>query len=265
MAVVIFLFYFGRLQAQTITLVEEITLPANGISFIVPSPWDDLFYALDGENMEVLALSAEGSIVYRYGGWGSGIQALDTPVAILAAENSVFVIDQGNRNIVRLDARLNPVSITPLPSDDWPLDFARDNQQRFWVIYEGVPGIQILNEAGAEIDILSDANSGGHAMIQPQIISFSGSIMAVYDADAHHVQLLSLSGNRMVSYTNLPHGRLVNLEMLDGEPWVLTGAAIANLATGQQLTGDFINFAVESRRLVALRPDGRLGVYRITP
>lgn len=265
MAVAVFLFYFGRLQAQTITLIDEITLPANGISSIVASPWDDLIYALDSENMEVLALSPEGSIVYRYGGWGSGTQALDTPVAILAAENSVFVIDQGNRKIVRLDARLNPVSITPLPSDDWPLDFARDNQQRFWVIYEGVPGIRILNEAGAEVDVLGDANSGAHAMIQPQIISYSGSIMAVYDADAHVVQLLSMSGRSTASYTNLPHGRPLNLAILDGEPWVLSGAAISNLVTGQQLIGDFINFAVESRRIYALRPDGRLGVYRISP
>ncbi|MBF6593510.1 MAG: protein kinase [Thermaceae bacterium] len=62
----------------------------------------DGLLVLDGETCTVTRFDRSGNPVARFGGTGQGRGLFDSPKAIAASPNYVFVLDQGNRQIQRL-------------------------------------------------------------------------------------------------------------------------------------------------------------------
>jgi hypothetical protein len=170
-------------SAQVWAEVSPIPLPipSEGLVKVIAAPWGDNYYFLDELSMEVLATNYRGGLEYRYGGWGTGSMSLDLPRELAVAENSVFVLDQGGPRILRLDTRLNPVAVTPLPEDRVPLTFIRDTRQRFWVAFEHYPGLQLFNDEGNLVDELADESSGSAAILHPVLMAASHLEVAVWD------------------------------------------------------------------------------------
>ncbi len=162
---------------------------------IAANPLVDTFYLLDDHNLEVIAVGGSGQITGRYGGWGGGAQAFDLPRELLFAENSLFVLDEGKNQIIRLDANLNPVAVTPLPEDRRPLAFARDGQQRFWVLFENVTGAYIFNDDGDRLDIVGDEAGGGSAVLDPYLLGYDNDKLAIWDRDRGELAMFRTSGS----------------------------------------------------------------------
>lgn len=183
-------------DAQQWVETSSVTLPApaDGLVRVAAAPWNDNLYLLDGLRLEVLAVDADGRLLQRYGGWGTGALALDLPRDMAVAENSVFVLDQGGYQILRLDSRLNPVATTPLPEDRLPCSFIRDGRQRFWVIFENLAGLYLYSDDGTLVDVVADEASGTAAVLHPALIAGSYGRVAVWDPVEAVIYLFHLSG-----------------------------------------------------------------------
>ncbi len=168
--------------------------PSNGLVQVAAAHWDDGFYLLDGLSLEVLSVDAHGRLRQRYGGWGTGVLSLDLPRDLAVAENSVFVLDQGRHQIIRLDTRLNPVATTPLPDDRLPDAFIRDARQRFWVAFENRAGLHLYDDNGLLVDIVADEASGTAAVLHPTLLAQSPTAVAVWDPIDAVICLFHLSG-----------------------------------------------------------------------
>ena len=156
--------------------------------------WPDRFYYLDTARMEVLAADGKGQVLHRYGGWGSGPHALDLPIGLLAAENSVWVLDQAAGKIVRLDSRLNPVAELPLPGNGLPSHFVRDAWQRLWIASEQRPGLTIIDDTGRLVDRIGDGSGSGGLVQHPGLLVADGESVLVWDPVARELVTVALSG-----------------------------------------------------------------------
>ena len=161
---------------------------------VVPSSWGAGFYLLDELRLEVVSIDRNGALLHRFGGWGDGAGSLDFPVDLAEGENSVFVLDQGRHQILRLDARLNPIVATPLPDDRLATAFVRDAQQRFWVIFENFAGLQIYNDDGDLLDVVADESSGSVAVLHPEELAATPAGVAVWDPVEGAIFIFHLSG-----------------------------------------------------------------------
>ncbi|MCH7496997.1 MAG: hypothetical protein IH971_04000 [Candidatus Marinimicrobia bacterium] len=178
------------MQRTTIRLPDT----QGGAVRVVPSSWDDGFYLLDELRLEVVSIDRNGTLRHRFGGWGESAGSLDFPVDLAVGENSVFVLDQGRHQIVRLDARLNPVAATPLPEDRLATAFVRDAQLRFWVIFENFAGLQIYGDNGDLLDVVADEGSGSAAVFHPEQLAASRDAVAAWDPVEGAIFIFYLSG-----------------------------------------------------------------------
>ena len=178
------------IEATAITL----TALSGGLVQVAAAHWDNGFYLLDGLSLEVLSIDAHGRLRQRYGGWGTGVLSLDLPRDLAVAENSIFVLDQGRHQIVRLDSRLNPVTTTPLPDDLLPDAFIRDVRQRFWIAFENRAGLHLYDDNGLLVDVVADEASGAAAVLHPTLLAQSPTAVAVWDPIDAVICLFHLSG-----------------------------------------------------------------------
>ncbi|MFC1481785.1 hypothetical protein ACFL6E_06025 [Candidatus Neomarinimicrobiota bacterium] len=144
--------------------------------------------------MEVQSVDETGMVRYRYGGWGTGSDALDLAIALYSSENSIFVLDQGRSSIVRLDLQLNRVSNTQLPLDIEPIGFIRDSHRQYWIIVEGRPGLHVFDDHGALLTVIGDQTSGDDGILAPLLIASYGGRLAVWDHHRQSVCVLSEAG-----------------------------------------------------------------------
>ena len=156
--------------------------------------WPNRFYYLDTARMEVLVADGKGQVLNRYGGWGSGPHALDLPIGLVAAENSVWVLDQAAGKIVRLDARLNPVAQLLLPDTGLPSHFVRDAWQRLWIASEQRPGLTIIDDTGRLVDRIGDGSGSAGLVQHPGLLAADGESVQVWDPVAHELVTIALSG-----------------------------------------------------------------------
>jgi serine/threonine-protein kinase len=63
----------------------------------------DGLLVLDGEACTITRFDLQGNPVTRFGGAGQGRGTFDSPRAILASRNYIFVLDYGNRQVQRLE------------------------------------------------------------------------------------------------------------------------------------------------------------------
>jgi len=112
----------------------------------------------------------------------------------VVAENSIFVLDQGRHQIVRLDSRLNPVVTTPLPDDPLPDALIRDVRQRFWIAFENRAGLHLYDDNGLLVDVVADEASGTAAVLHPTLLAESPTAVAVWDPIDAVICLFHLSG-----------------------------------------------------------------------
>ncbi len=257
--------------AQTLHESRRLPLPSptDGLVAVEAAPWDDGFYYLDSRSLEVLAADVTGAVHYRYGGWGSGVDALDLPWALAAAENSVFVLDQGRIQIIRLDSRLNPVAVTPLPDDRLPIDFIRDTRQRFWVIFEHRAGLYLFDDSGGQLDVVADEASGAATVQHPALLTETPTGVAVWDPVAKEVFGFHLSGDLDWRFPIEPGAPLLAMTSLDASLFLVAENEIILLnREDRQLhrlphSAGFIDLAVKKPALYGLDPDGFLRVLHL--
>lgn len=251
----------------TIELPPQLT----GVVRVAAAAWSANYYLLDELLLQIIAVSPRGEILHKYGGWGTGTLALDLPVQLDAVENSVFVLDQGQRQILCLDAMLNPVSVTPLPNDRLPLSFCRDVQRRFWVIYEDQGGIFVYDEIGGPIDRIADRTDGLAPVLHPSLIACTVNMVAVWDSIEDMLYLFSLSGQFM-GKQSLPGVPSLVAMIWAGEQLLLATSdqllalkplqtAVTSIADPQNL----IDLSIRSRNIIGLDPSGVLHVFRPLP
>ena len=214
----------GPLAAQSLVETARIPLPfpVDGLTKVAATPWGDRFYLLDQQNLEVLAVDRSGTVTGRFGGWGSGPQSLDLPLDILFAENSLFILDEGQRKILRLDAGLNPVAATPLTIDRRPLAFTRDSQQRFWVLFENMAGALVISDDGSRLDLVGDEAGGTSMVLDPAHIARGRHRLAIWDRSAAEVVIFKSSGALMERWPFPSSSELRDLVLLDGTIVLLT-------------------------------------------
>ncbi|MCH7858622.1 MAG: hypothetical protein IID14_02865 [Candidatus Marinimicrobia bacterium] len=243
--------------------------PADGLVAVKAAPWDDSFYYLDSHNLEILAADIHGTVHYRYGGWGSGVDALDLPWALAVAENSIFVLDQGRNQIIRLDPRLNPVAVTPLPDDRLPIAFVRDIRQRFWVLFEHRAGLYLFDDNGTVLDVVADETSGAAAVYHPTLLTATPTGIAVWDSVAEEVLGFHLSGNFHWRFPIKHGGPFLAMASLDASLFLVTEKEILLLNwEDRQLrllphSAGFIDLEVEETELYGLDPGGFLRVLHL--
>ncbi len=259
--------------AQEWVETTAITLPApaDGLVRVAAAPWSDGFYILDGLRLEVLAFDTHGRLLQRYGGWGTGALSLDLPRDLAVAENSVFVLDQGGHQILRLDSRLNPVAATPLPDDLSPDAFIRDERQRFWVTFENRAGVYLYQDDGTLVDVVADEASGAAAVHHPALLAGSPARVAVWDPADAVVYLFHLSG-RLDRRLPLP-GEWPILAMVWADEQLLLAAAEGLImvnpsdtqVTPLPFAAGVVDLAYRSPVVYALDPAGLLHVLHQLP
>ena len=174
----------------------SLPLASRSYSAAVTLPgWPSTLYLLDMDRSELVLIDSDGALQARYGGWGSGAQGLDYPVALLAAENSIWILDQGTQRILRLDPRLNEVATLLLPEGSFPLAFARDRQQRFWVARDSEPGLQLIDDAGLLLQAVGDGKAGTAIIQRPTHMAPFSDGMLVWDALSLELLRINLSGH----------------------------------------------------------------------
>ncbi|UCH11152.1 MAG: hypothetical protein JSU61_04490 [Fidelibacterota bacterium] len=196
---------------------------------------------------------------------------MDLPVHLIAVENSVFVLDQGRRQILRLDAMLNPVAVTPLPDNRLPLSFCRDVQRRFWVIYENQEGIFVYDETGGLSDIVADRTDGLSLILHPSLIASSPEEIAVWDSIEGTLYIFRLSG-QFVGKRPLPDDQAPKAMVWEGRQLLLaTGDQLLVLPSLQAViipvaaTVNLIDLTARSPHVIGLDPSGILRVFRSLP
>ncbi len=221
----------GPLAGQSLVETARIPLPfpVDGLTRLAATPWGDRFYLLDEQNLEVLAVNRSGVVTGRFGGWGSGPQALDLPRDILFAENSLFILDEGQRRILRLDAGLNPVAATPLAIDRRPLAFTRDSQQRFWVLFENMAGAVVLSDDGSRLDVVGDEAGGAAMVLDPTHIARGRHRLAIWERSAAEVVIFKTSGALMERLPLPAPSQLWDLVLFDGTIVLFTEGGLQQL------------------------------------
>ena len=245
--------------------------PAEGLESLVAATWGDGFYLLDGLSLEVVSIDGRGVLQRRFGGWGDGPLSLDFPRDLAVAENSVFVLDQGRHQVLRLDARLNPVSSTPLPDDQFPAVFARDARQRFWVIFENRAGLHLFDDQGTLLDVVGDETSGTAAILHPTLIAVSPNEVAVWDAVESSISILHLSGQQRRRLPLEWGGALRAMVWSDRHLMLAADHALLQFdpADGTvrplALSEDAIDLAYRSPTLYGLVASGAVHAFQSTP
>lgn len=260
---------FAQVWAEVAPI--PLPIPNEGLARVSASPWDDRFYLLNELSSEILAANSRGRLEYRFGGWGTGSMALDLPRELLVAENSVFILDQGGFRILRLDARLNPVTVTPLPEERIPLTFIRDSRQRFWVAFENYPGLQLFNDEGLLVDELADESSGSAAVLHPALLAASQSEVAVWDPIDRTICLFYHSGQL---HHRLPLPEFQSVLALTWAGQLLLVASEEGLLAVHPINGDvqplpstkgIIALTYRAPNVYGLDPSGILRVFRPIP
>ena len=255
--------------AQYWVAKDTIALPARveGVASLAAANWGERFYILDELRLEVLSLDSHGRLLERYGGWGDGAHSLDLPRDLAAAENSVFILDQGRHQILRLDARLNPVSTTPLPDDQLPAVFIRDARQRFWVVFEHRAGLFIYDDQGTLLDVVADENSGSMAVLDPALLAASPEEIAVWDPVDRTLSIFHLSGQLRLRLRVGWEGNMLsmvwagNLLLLASEKELLQVDVSDGTLTPVTLREGVIDLAYRSPALYGLVPSGAMHVF----
>lgn len=222
--------------------------------------WPSALYLLDIDRSEIVLLASDGAVQVRYGGWGSGAQGLDYPVALLAAENSIWILDQGAQRILRLDPRLNEVAALILPEGSFPLVFARDSQQRFWVARESEPGLQIIDDAGALLQAVGDGKAGSPIIQRPTRLAPVSDGMLVWDALLLELLRINLSGHIESRQLLDIEGELLDMAHIGGAVLLLTSKALWRLdgrALSRVADNDgWVALVRRGAEIMALRTDG---------
>ncbi|MEE9163109.1 MAG: hypothetical protein V3U35_09105 [Candidatus Neomarinimicrobiota bacterium] len=245
--------------------------PAEGLVSLVASTWSEGFFLLDGLSLEVLSVDGQGDLRRRFGGWGDGPLSLDFPRDLAVAENSVFVLDQGRHQVLRLDARLNPVSRTPLPEDYFPALFARDARQRFWVVFENRAGLHLFDDQGTLLDVVGDEASGSAAILHPTLIAASPNEVAVWDAMDRSISILHLSGRQRRRLPLEWEGAVRAMVWSDEHLILAADNALLQFdpADGTvrplALSENAIDLAYRSSTLYGLVPSGAVHAFHSTP
>ncbi len=258
----------GQQWAEVAAIPLEIS--SNGLSQVEVPLWDDGFYFLNSLSLEVLATDARGQLRQRYGGWGAGASSLDLPRNLALAENSVFVLDQGKHHIIRLDTRLNPVSISPLPSDNLPSAFIRDSRQRFWVAFENQAGLYIYDDKGQLVDVAADEASGSAVILHPDLLAASSTAIAIWDHVDALICLLRLSG-QVYQRLPVPGRSIVALEWVGEQLIAATTDEIFRIDTSNGMatpllqSAGIIGLTYRSPLLYVLDQAGTLRVFRQVP
>lgn len=259
----------GQQWTEVASIPLEIS--SNGLTQVAVPLWDEGFYFLNNLSLEVLVCGANGQLRQRYGGWGAGALSLDLPRSLALAENSVFVLDQGQHRIIRLDTRLNPVSVTPLPSDNLPAAFIRDSRQRFWVAFENQAGLYIYDDRGRLVDVAADEASGSAVILHPDLLAASPTAIAVWDQVDALICLLRLSG-QVYRRLLLPSARpIVALEWIDEQLIAATSDEILQIdpSDGATITllqsVGIVDLTYRSPLLYVLDQAGSLRVFQQIP
>ncbi len=261
----------ARAQEWIETPPRTLTALSNGLVQVAAAHWDNGFYLLDGLSLEVLSIAAQGRLRQRYGGWGTGVLSLDLPRDLAVAENSVFVLDQGRHQIVRLDSRLNPVTTTPLPDDPLPDAFIRDVRQRFWVAFENRAGLHLYDDNGLLVDVVADEASGAAAVLHPALLAESPTAVAVWDPIDAVICLFHFSG-RLDRRLPLPSERPIlamvwvngSLVLTTGEELLQVNPADGRVTALPGMTG-IIDLAYRSPTLYGLDLTGTLRAFQQAP
>jgi hypothetical protein len=205
--------------------------------------------------MEVQSVDATGQVHYRYGGWGTGAEALDLAIALYASENSIFVLDQGRPSIVRLDLQLNQITETELPQEYEPLGFVRDSHRQFWIIMEGRPGLHLYDDRGSLLTVIGDQTSGDDGILAPLLIASRNGRMAVWDDHQQAVCVLSESGvvERWLQIDEVADP--VDLVFAGDVAYILTNEGVMSVAVD---TGDRRFLRVELPLIAIFQKDGQL-------
>jgi hypothetical protein len=238
---------------------------------VAAAPWSSNLYLLDELQLQIIAVSPLGEILYKYGGWGTGTLSLDYPVHLIAIENSVFVLDQGQWQILRLDAMLNPVAVTPLPDYGLPLSFCRDVQRRFWVIYENQTGIFIYDEAGGLIDVVADRTDGIAVILHPTLMASSPEGIAVWDAVEGALYIFRLSGQFVGKRPLIDDQAPIAMVWERGQLLLTTGDQLLVLPSLEAVitpvagTSNLVDLTARSPQIIGLDPSGVLRVFRPRP
>ncbi|MFC1484043.1 hypothetical protein ACFL5M_01030 [Candidatus Neomarinimicrobiota bacterium] len=260
-------------DTPTWSIHTRIQLPRQlaGIGKVAAAAWSSNFYLLDELQLQIIAVSPRGEILYKYGGWGTGTLSLDLPVHLIAVENSVFVLDQGQRQILRLDAMLNPVAVAPLPDDRLPLSFCRDVQRRFWVIYENQAGIFVYDEAGGLIDIVADRTDGLAVILHPSLIASSHQGIAVWDSIEGTLYIFRLSGQFVGKRSLTDDQAPIAMVWVGGQLLLTTGDQLLVLPSLEAMitpvagTSNLVDLTTRPPELIGLDPSGVLRVFRPLP
>ncbi|UCD37745.1 MAG: hypothetical protein JSW54_13145 [Fidelibacterota bacterium] len=246
-------------------------IPFSGLAKVAAAPWGEDFYFLDDQALEVAAIDREGRRLNRYGGWGTGSLSLDMPVCLALAENSVFVLDQGKYQILRLDARLNPIVTTPLPADWLPLTFIRDARQRFWIAFEGQSGLYLYDDEGVLVDVVADEASGTAVVLQPTLLAVGSSGVAVLDPFEAVIYLFHLSGQPIRRLAITARQPVLSMVWAGDKLLLTTGNELLEVDLMNGRIGPLhkysgvVDLAYRFPTLFGLDPTGILRVFRPSP
>ena len=239
----------------------QIPLPAGSetVTKVAVPRWPNRFYYLDTARMEVLVADGKGQVLNRYGGWGSGPHALDLPIGLVAAENSVWVLDQAAGKIVRLDSRLNPVAELLLPDTGLPSDFVRDAWQRLWIASEQRPGLAIIDDMGRLVDRIGDGSGSAGLVQHPGLLAADGDAVLVWDPVARELVTIALSGTIARRTALAIPGRVLALAAHAGGVALLTDQAVWRWADGELVRAaenlhGWVDLVAHEGTLLALQP-----------
>ena len=161
-------------------------------------------YVADTGNHRIVWFGPEGKFVRYLGGLGGGREQFDTPTDVCAPDGlNLFVVDQNNNRIVRLDRRLNFVAAyagrgfrDEIGRFALPAGIAVSPQGDLFLSEEEQNGIIKFNAFLQPVSRFGGLQSGETVLSRPEQLAVLGNRwLVVVDRDAERLALFDYFGN----------------------------------------------------------------------
>ncbi|MCE2503380.1 MAG: NHL repeat-containing protein [Chlorobi bacterium] len=190
-------------------------------------------YVIDAGRDLVVKYSSKGDSLDVVGGFGTGIEEFDRPVAVYARRGTdVYVADYNNHRVQRFDRRLDYIT-TIYTRDDpdertrfgYPLDVAVSRQGDVLILDGENQHIVVFDASGRFVRRFGDVASGAGALVNPSTLELDASDN-VYVLDEGRIKAYDPFGT-WLRFVPLPVGRTAqSFSVEESEMMILTDSLL---------------------------------------
>lgn len=226
-------------SADQIFLIVERVISGQFLNTSLSEPFglaasrDGSVYVVDRGSNRVIKFNSEWEVEGQTGGYGLGSESFNRPTYV-TVDNALnlFVSDENNRRVVRLDSRLNFVDDVKFKDEADPFKFGypsgigATSYGELWVGDRDKNRICLFNNVGKFDRFLGEFGSKEGQLSQPEkIVTYGGGKFYVCDAGHSRILVYDEYGTLISQIASDEFDYPISLAIEKDALWVLDGAA----------------------------------------